>query len=507
MDVRMPPGMDGIQTIREIMKRFPDTEVVVITAFSDYSWEDIIAQLGTSDHVLILRKPFDAVSIKQITLAMCTKWELSRQNRMHIATLETQVAERTRELKQLLEEKESYIRTIHDDLEFARVVQHRLLPQQLPSFENVNFTARYVPCGLVGGDFYQAVSLDGTKIAVLIFDVSGHGLAAALVTAVAKSAFDLSLHEGGSPSQILARVNHHIMQSTPDNMFITAFLMIIDRHTGLASFSSAGHVPPLLIRANDGSIEELRSRGTFLGIMKSLRLGDGVVALEDGDQVLLYTDGLVEAMDPDDRLFGRNRLKQLLGQQCGGLTCREMVNVVMSNNEDFLQGEIRTDDVCLLAMQWNKSPFLSVLGEILSHSQLGMASFAQVHAEADIDTVSTRLLRDLDRNGYGDRIIKQMRVALVEIILNAIKHGNKQDIDKQVRIAWHVDNSRVLVAVMDEGEGFDPESVPVPTDPALRDRPDGRGIYIARHYVDKLEYTEEGNCVVVITYRKQERDV
>ncbi len=127
MDMRMPPGWDGIQTIRKIWEKLPHTEVVICTAYSDYSWEDILTELGTSDQLQFLRKPFDVVSVKQMALALTRKWSLAQKARNYVDDLEREVALRTRELQEKLEEITqlqgilpmcSYCKKVRDDADY-----------------------------------------------------------------------------------------------------------------------------------------------------------------------------------------------------------------------------------------------------------------------------------------------------------------------------------------------------------------------------------------------------
>lgn len=106
MDVRMPPGWDGIETIKRIWREFPDIEFVICTAYSDYSWEEILSKVGTTDQLMFLRKPFDVISVKQMALALTKKWSLGAENRAYVQNLEERVAERTKELTQKVDELE-----------------------------------------------------------------------------------------------------------------------------------------------------------------------------------------------------------------------------------------------------------------------------------------------------------------------------------------------------------------------------------------------------------------
>ena len=106
MDVRMPPGWDGIETIKRIWDTYPNVEVVICTAYSDYSWEEILKKVGTTDQLMFLRKPFDVISVKQMALALTKKWNLGEQNRSYVNQLESRVAERTKDLTQKIDELE-----------------------------------------------------------------------------------------------------------------------------------------------------------------------------------------------------------------------------------------------------------------------------------------------------------------------------------------------------------------------------------------------------------------
>ena len=117
MDVRMPPGWDGIETIKRIWEKWPHIEMVICTAYSDYSWEKILQKVGTTDQLMFLRKPFDVISVKQMALALAKKWNLARRSSQYTENLETAVAERTREVKHLvgeLKEAKAEIKTLRD---------------------------------------------------------------------------------------------------------------------------------------------------------------------------------------------------------------------------------------------------------------------------------------------------------------------------------------------------------------------------------------------------------
>lgn len=503
MDVRMPPGMDGVQTLKKIWENHKDVEAVICSAFSDYSWKEILAELGTNDRLLFLPKPFNSVAVKQMALAMTTKWELDRQNQDYIDDLESKVTERTKELKKLVKEKEQYICLIQEELVFAQTVQQHFLPQAMPEFETLDLSSFYVPAVEVGGDFFDVIMLDVNRVALLIFDVSGHGLAASLVTAIGKSSFAVHLQTSQSPARVLELVNRDIVASTPKDMYITAFLMVIDLDTRMATYARAGHVPPMLYRARQGKVVELRCVGLYLGIMEDTFYEEKTLQFDEGDRLLLYTDGLTEAMNPAKVLYGRERLKQCIAGNAG-LDAQGLQNAVMADNEAHMAGETRKDDICILCAAFSESRFAVFLKTLLPEpEQNNPLVYKTIRQESEIDWVNSSVLHELDKNGYSDRTIKQMRVVIVEILLNAIYHGNGGDQTKKVRIAYDVNTERVFFGVMDEGAGFDPESIPHPARPENQCKTDGRGVFIVKHYVDSLKVVGDGNCVILVTYRKR----
>lgn len=349
MDVRMPPGIDGLQTIQRIWEKHPNIEMVICTAHSDYSWEDIMSMFGTTDHLLFIKKPFNSVSIKQIALTMTTKWELDCQNKEHIATLESRIAERTKELEKLVKEKEEYINEINDDLTLAEIVQQHLLPVKLPELKTVDIAALYIPAAGIGGDLYDIISINESTYAFLIFDVSGHGIAAALITSIGKFSFRQHLQESHSPETVMSLVNNDIYASTPPHMFITAFLVVYNTETGEARYTSAGHNAQFHYRAASGEIEKLKEKGFFLGIHDNSSYESEKLIFSKGDKLILYTDGLTETCNKNNDLFGPERVMDTI-LDTPNLPCEKLLQDIMKKNEEFRGDYDRLDDLCLVVI-------------------------------------------------------------------------------------------------------------------------------------------------------------
>jgi serine phosphatase RsbU (regulator of sigma subunit) len=281
---------------------------------------------------------------------MTTKWELNRQNRNHIINLEKRIAERTNDLQLLIKEKEGYINNIREEMTLAEIVQQQLLPTELPKLKTTDVAALYIPTEKIGGDFYDVIPLSDEKVAFLIFDVSGHGIAAALVTAIGKFSFRQHLNESITPEKVLELVNKDIFQSTPPQMYITAFLMIYNLRNKKLLYSGAGHVPQLYYRAENNELKEMQGRGLFLGIDKGVTYNQyDSLKLNKGDKILLYTDGLTETFNNKEKMYGRGRIKKLILKD-PKMNCDKLLKRIIKSNKLFKKNQKRADDVCILAI-------------------------------------------------------------------------------------------------------------------------------------------------------------
>jgi len=196
-------------------------------------------------------------------------------------------------------------REIEEDLETARLLQRRLLPGGDLDAPGCRFGAIYIPMEKVGGDFYDH-STAGGAIRLFIADVSGHGLPGAFLATVTKVALD-GIEGGPEAAGVLLRLNDSICRATVNYNFVTAFYCVIDPDMKRVRYCSAGHNPQYLFRRRTGECLEMKTPGLPLGWFGSIRLEEGVMELEPGDRLVLYTDGIVECSGPDYELFGDGR--------------------------------------------------------------------------------------------------------------------------------------------------------------------------------------------------------
>ena len=223
-----------------------------------------------------------------------------------------QVAQLVRQQQQQAQERER----IEQELRVARLIQQTLLPKHVPDLPGYQLAAYYQPAREVGGDFYDFLELDNGHLGLVVGDVTDKGVPAAIVMATTRTMLRASAQRLDSPGEVLKRVNDVIVRDIPPNMFITCLYAILDPETGLLRFANAGHDLPYRRRrrtSSSGGAEELRATGMPLGLLPGMSYEEKEIVLQRGDSVLFYSDGLVEAHDPEREMFGFPRLQGLVG--------------------------------------------------------------------------------------------------------------------------------------------------------------------------------------------------
>jgi serine phosphatase RsbU (regulator of sigma subunit)/anti-sigma regulatory factor (Ser/Thr protein kinase) len=419
----------------------------------------------------------------------------NRRLREDLRTAQALLDERTKELKGSRHDLSALQHEIDEEMGMAKSVQEGLMPKELPEVINVKLASMYMPTGKVGGDLYDVIITPRQRIAILIFDVSGHGVPAALIGAMAKMLFAHFIEQSESPAQVFRDVNEQLCRFIHTEQYLTAFLGILDPIRNVMTYSRAGHVPPVIFHARSGLLTRLESKGYFIGHSALRDLVDyteDVVHLEAGDKVLFYTDGLTEGSNPRNVLYGIDRLTSAFAQ-CGSLEVNSVLESVLEDQTRFRQGFPLRDDFTMLCIELGSSEQLLAESGFSREDepQLLMASTFN-----DIEKISSIVLRDMDRCGFKDKEIKQFKICIFEMITNALIHGNRGDASKKVFVFYKVALASATVSVVDEGEGFNYRQLPDPLLPQNRIKDHGRGIFIVRHYMDEVQFNVKGNRIL-----------
>jgi predicted ester cyclase len=238
---------------------------------------------------------------------------------------------------------------VEQELRVARSIQQASLPKELPTLENWQITPYYQPAREVGGDFYDLFELEDGRVTVVMGDATGKGIPAALVVSATSSVLRAVAHALGSssPSEVLAQVNETLFARIPPNMFVTCFYATLDPKSGSLTYANAGHDLPYLHR--NGDAEELRARGMPLGLMSGMGYEEKETILNNGETALLYSDGLVEAHNPQGEMFGFPKLRALVAEHSAE---RALEDFLVEELYSFVGvGWEQEDDITLLTLQ------------------------------------------------------------------------------------------------------------------------------------------------------------
>jgi serine phosphatase RsbU (regulator of sigma subunit) len=246
--------------------------------------------------------------------------------------------------------------SVEHELQVARSIQQALLPKEVPQLEGWQVSPFYRPAREVGGDFYDFFELEEGRVGVVVGDATGKGMPAALVAGAASNMFRAvaqPLGSSSSPGEVLAQVNETLLARIPPNMFVTCFYAVLDPKRGNLRYANAGHDLPYL-RRNSGEVEELRARGMPLGLMPGMGYEQKETVFDVGEAALFYSDGLVEAHDPQGEMFGFPRLRELVSEH--GDEKRALEEALLEELYSFVkEGWEQEDDITLLTLKHSAS--------------------------------------------------------------------------------------------------------------------------------------------------------
>ena len=384
---------------------------------------------------------------------------------------------------------EERVRRIEAELELGRTIQQAALPTDFPAEEGWRLAASMEAAREVGGDFYDFFPVGETHRAFLVADVSGKGITGALYMMNAKTLLkDALLAEPAhDPAEALTRANDELCRNNPAEMFVTAWVGVLDLETGRVAFANAGHNPPLRLHAG-AAPEWIREKsGCPLGCFEGVAYKRRELSLSAHDAIFLYTDGVTEAMDPAGALFGDARLAATLSD-AGSQVPRALDVAVHAAVSAFATGAPPADDLTILAVQWLGAP------------ERRVRTFP---CGPDAIAASAAFVEEtLDAAGCPPKPKAQLMVALDEVVSNVVRCSGASGLAIVVRLS---DDPRgATVSVSDDGKPFDPLRVPPPdTTLSADERPiGGLGIELMRRTMDGLSYRHAHGCNI-LSFRKR----
>ena len=239
---------------------------------------------------------------------------------------------------------------LEKELALAREIQTNLLPEIPPCSEAFEIAALNIPCNGVSGDFYDFIPIADEQVGVIIGDVSGKGMPAALLMTSVRASMRARMDNGYCTSEIITRLNDSIWQDTSSTKFVTLFYCVLDLQNKTVTYCNAGHNPPILLRNAEAECEFLEVGGIPLGMFSSQEYTEGTIQLEEDDVVVLYTDGVTEAMNSNEEFFGDEKLQSIIKKHSSH-SAAELLDEIRSQVDSFTGDASLFDDVTLVIIK------------------------------------------------------------------------------------------------------------------------------------------------------------
>ena len=472
LDVMMP-DMDGYEVCR-ILKSNPDTvdiPIIFLTAMDKTADEASGFELGAADYIT---KPVNPLI-------------LEARVRTHLA-LKKSMDDLNRAYSIIKRQKDR----MEEELNIGHNIQMSMVPLQFPAFpdrDEFDVHALLKPAREVGGDFYDFFLINPDELCLVVGDVSGKGVPAALFMAVTRTMIKTCASDDNSPASIIMRVNDALSADNAECMFVTLFLGICKVSSGEFSYTNAGHNPPYIRRAN-GDIECIRQlHGPIAGAMEGISYKQDTLTLQKGDMLFMFTDGVSEAMDSHSNLYGEQRIIDYLSDMDGNAA--QLVNDgLLASVEQFTGDAPQSDDITVLALRFDNEA-----------EPGGMERFDLIirNELSEIKRVTEAFEAFSEKSGISASLTTKFKLALDDLLTNIFSYAYPGGGEHEIRIHAERSASRLLLTIEDDGLPFNPFAHPeADTSLSLDEREiGGLGIHLVKNIMDEVSYRRRKNNNVV----------
>ena len=454
----------------------------------------IFATLFVFIYILIKRVIINNLQKVNDTLGRITKGDLNVtvdvRSSQEFSSLSDDINSTVSTLKRYIAEAAA---RIDKELEYAKQIQLSALPTNFPSDEDFGIYAQMIAAKEVGGDFYDFYKLDDHTVAFLVADVSGKGIPAAMFMMTAKTIIKDLAESGMSVNDIFTKANEKLCENNESGMFVTAWMGILDLKTGNLQFANAGHNPPLLKRA-DGSFEYLKTRAGFvLAGMEGVRYRVGELTLSPGDRVFLYTDGVPEATNADNALYGEDRLLGFMNRHAT-TKATELLPMLKAHIDEFVGDAPQFDDITMLMLDYQ----IEGGDEHMTNRTFKADTEALTDILGFVDEM-------LEKYECPMKIQMAVCVAIEEVFVNVARYAYENgEGDVSFGIGFDRENRTFTFRMADRGIPFNPLEKPDPDITLSADDREigGLGIFITKKTMDSVEYVYK-NSENVLTLIKR----
>ena len=454
----------------------------------------IFAALFVFIYILIKRVIINNLNKINTTLGRITEGDLNvtvdvRSNE-EFSSLSDDINSTVSTLKRYIAEAAA---RIDKELEYAKQIQLSALPTNFPDGEDYSIYADMIAAKEVGGDFYDFYKLDDTTIAFLAADVSGKGIPAAMFMMTAKTIIKDLAESGIAVNDIFTKANEKLCENNESGMFVTAWMGILDLTTGNVQFANAGHNPPLLKKAN-GDFEYLKTRAGFvLAGMEGIRYRAGEITLNPGDRLFLYTDGVPEATNIDNKLYGEDRLLEFMNQNAT-VEATKLLPSLKKSIDEFVGEAPQFDDITMLMLDYKRKES----GERMVNKTFP----AKTDSLNDVLGFVEEMLESFECPMKTQMAIC---VAIEEVFVNVAHYAYPDsDGDMNLRISFNEESRDITFRMVDKGIPFDPLKNPDPDVTLSADEREigGLGIFITKKTMDSLSYAYENGENILTMIKK-----
>ncbi len=396
---------------------------------------------------------------------------------------------------QNLEETTAAKNKIESELKIAHDIQQGIIPKIFPPFpdrEDVDLFAILDPAREVGGDLYDFFFLDDNNLVFAIGDVSGKGVPASLFMAITRTLLRAKAIAGKTVSEIVSEINIELCTDNDNAMFVTFFLGIINLETGDLEFCNAGHNYPYILRKNC-VIEKLHhTHGTPLGLFDTIKYKSANVRLDKSETIVLYTDGIPEAMDVKQELMGDKRFEDLLNSLCSEKSPKDVTNKLLEATRTFALGAEQSDDITILVLTY----YLNKVNKNNNEKYVDIRNKVD-----DILKVESFIEQLCDEWGIKFGEMHKINLAMEEVISNIINYGYNDEEEHIINIKASFSKDVLKITIEDDAKAFNPLDH---KDTDNMDKPieereiGGLGIFFIKKMMDRVEYRHESNHNILI---------
>jgi serine phosphatase RsbU (regulator of sigma subunit) len=345
------PEMNGLQFLARVRDLYPDVPRILLTGYADK--EHVIKAINDIGLYHYFEKPWDNEAVRLVI-----------ENGLENKTVKAALKEKLCELDQTLRQRDGLMAqndTLQQELSLARKVQQSMLPHRFPDTERMGFAARYLPAFEIGGDFYDLQPLADGRLGILLADMTGHGIQGALSTSLLKLGFSEFAHTSAMPADMLSHLNavlcRGLPQDLPSSLFAAAAVITLDPAAGCYWIANAGLPQPLHLRRAAGEVTRIVSGGMVLGLFdnETYRPAEEMqIELEEGDTLLLYTDGLSEAINDAGELFEVGGIRSIM-LEYADRDCASMLDRLVEAVRAFSSPAHKWDDMTLIGIRvWRR---------------------------------------------------------------------------------------------------------------------------------------------------------